>query len=214
MLGTEPPGPDLPHVMQVTSQRRYDFVELIQEINLEAIASIVSELWVALRHGRNIFTVGNGGSAATASHLATDIRSAVSTDCTFADQARVWPLADLVALTTATSNDYSYEDSFAIPLRQSISRGDLLIAISVSGESPNVLRAVEETRARGGRIVALTGKPTARLAAEADAVIAVDHDDYGHVEDVHQWVCHAIAANLRSVGHLALNGGARRIPHP
>ncbi|GAA4482306.1 SIS domain-containing protein [Actinoallomurus oryzae] len=209
LVGTEPPGPDLPHVMRVTSRRRSEFVELIQEVNLETLGSIVSELWVALHEGRNIFTVGNGGSAATASHLATDIRSAVSTDCTFADQAKVWPLADLVSLTTATSNDYSYEDSFAVPLRQSLSRGDLLIAISVSGESPNVLRAVRETRTRGGRVVALTGRPTARLAADADVVVAVDHDDYGHVEDVHQWVCHAIAANLRSVGHLALNGGAR-----
>lgn len=214
MLDTEPPGPDLPHVMRVTSQRRCDFVELIHEIKLEALGSIVSELWVALHHGRNIFTVGNGGSAATASHLATDIRSAVSTDCTFADQAKVWPLADLVTLTTATSNDYSYEDSFAVPLRQSLSHGDLLIAISVSGESPNIVRAARETRARGGRVVALAGRPTSRLVADADVVITVDHDDYGHVEDVHQWICHAIAANLRSVGHLAVNRDARRVPRP
>lgn len=202
MFGTGSPGPDSAHVMRVTSQRRREFVELVEGLNLEAIAAIVSELQAALRRGRNIFTIGNGGSAATASHLATDIRSAVSTDCTFADQAKVWPLADLVTLTTATSNDYSYEDAFAVPLRQSLSEGDLLIAISVSGESPNILRAAKEARALGGRVIALTGKPTARLAADADAVITVDHDDYGHVEDVHQWVCHAIAANLRSVGHL------------
>jgi D-sedoheptulose 7-phosphate isomerase len=206
MLDSGSPGADFAHVMRVTSRRRSDFIDLVRGLNLESMVAIVSELQVALHSGRNIFTIGNGGSAATASHLATDIRSAVSTDCTFADQARVWPLADLVALTTATSNDYSYEDSFAVPLRQSLSAGDVVIAISVSGESPNILRAVKEARALGGRIVALTGRPTARLAAEADAVITVDHDDYGHVEDVHQWICHAIAANLRSAGHLAPNG--------
>ncbi len=209
MLASGSSGPDLTRVVQVTSQRRREFIELVQGLNLEALGSIVSELCAALQHGRNVFTVGNGGSAAIASHLATDIRSAVLTDCTFAEQAKVWPLADLVSLTTATSNDYSYEDSFAVPLRQSASPGDLLIAISVSGESPNILRAVKETQALGGRAIALTGRPTASLAAEADTVLTVDHDDYGHVEDVHQWVCHAIAANLRSVGHLALNGHAR-----
>jgi D-sedoheptulose 7-phosphate isomerase len=143
--------------------------------------------WLALtlgcrEHGRRIFLIGNGASAAMASHLAADACKNGALDATAFND---------VALLTATANDVSFEEVFALPLSRLAVAGDMLIAISSSGNSPNIVRAVEAARARSASVVTLTGKSDDnRARACGDLNFWVPADRYGWVECAHQLILH------------------------
>jgi len=170
--------------------------QLMGAVDLEQVEAAIQTLRQARDSGASIFVIGNGGSAATASHLATDLANAVRR----AGQhpVRAFSLADNTACLTALGNDEGYEQVFVSQVDGLVRRGDVLVAISASGNSPNLVRAVELAKARGARTVGLLGFDGGRLRFLADDVVMVPSPTgaYGPVEDVHLMLSHAITTSL------------------
>jgi D-sedoheptulose 7-phosphate isomerase len=145
--------------------------------------------------GRVIFVIGNGGSAATASHFACDLGKGTRRDGppTF----HVVSLTDNVPLLTAWANDSGYEHVFSEQLTPLARPGDLLVAISASGNSPNVVAAIDAAQSCGMAVVGLTGRSGGRLAHLADVVVNVPSDRIEIVEDAHLVVVHSLCVAVR-----------------
>ena len=161
----------------------------------ERIQDVVDVLLSANRGGSTVFTMGNGGSASTASHFAGDLaKGTITPGC---PRFRVMALTDNLPLITAWSNDASYEDVFAEQLNGLIESGDIVIAFSGSGNSPNVLRAVELARRMGGITIGFSGFSGGQLSALVDVSVVVPNDCMEQIEDVHIVLCHLITTVLR-----------------
>ncbi len=145
--------------------------------------------------GASVFACGNGGSAAIANHLQCDHVKGVRTDTDLSP--RVVSLSSNVELLTAIANDIGYDDVFTYQLQSQSRPGDVLIAISSSGRSPNIVRALTWAREHDLRTVALTGFAGGGARAIAEAAIHVDCTNYGVIEDLHQAAMHAMAQYIR-----------------
>ena len=145
--------------------------------------------------GSCVFACGNGGSAAIANHLQCDHVKGVSADTDLSP--RVVSLATNVELITAIANDISYDEVFAYQVRTHARPGDVLLAISSSGRSPNIIRALRAARECGLSTIALTGFGGGDASRVADVHIHVDASNYGVVEDLHQAIMHALAQYIR-----------------
>lgn len=177
-------------------QRYLDEVrDVLGGLPLEPIRDVVDVLLSANYVGSTVFTLGNGGSAATASHFACDL--AKGTIVPQRPRFRVIALTDDVPLMTAWSNDVAYEEVFAEPLRNLMTRGDVVVAISGSGNSPNVLRAVELARQVGGITIGFSGFAGGKLGQMVDVPVVVPCDCMEQIEDVHMVLCHLITTALR-----------------
>lgn len=173
--------------------------DLLKNLDFGAVANFTQLVLRARVEGKRIFFVGNGGSAATASHFANDF--AIGTRCPERPFKAI-SLTDNVAAMTAIANDEGYEELFVKQLEVLMEPGDAVVAISASGNSPNVVRALEFARVQGNPTVALTGFETGGKIAElADIVIHVKtHEgEYGPVEDVHMFIDHLIGSYLNRV---------------
>lgn len=167
------------------------------------VERVVKVLQQAKRDGRCIFVVGNGGSASTASHLAGDLcRSDAGAR---GPGLRAVCLTDNTSALTAMANDHGYENALAELVALQLRAGDVLIAISGSGRSPNILRAVEVARTTGAASVGLIGFGGGELIDLVDHAICVEARHYGVVEDVHLVVSHLLSFLL---------SGSERITHP
>ena len=161
----------------------------------DALAKIVPILLGARDAGRTIFFFGNGGSASTASHFVVDIgKATIRGD---GRRFRCVALVDNVESLTAWANDADYGAVFAEQLRALAVAGDVAVGISGSGNSPNVLRAVELATKMGLRTVGLTGIGGGKLKGLVDVPLVVPSNSMQHVEDVHLLVCHVLTAYLR-----------------
>ncbi len=158
-------------------------------IPVEAVAELIEKLRTALREDRQIFVFGNGGSAANASHFATDLGKMASDKV--GKRFRVISLNESVGWLTALANDYAYEEVFAGQLQNYGKPGDLVLALSVSGNSPNCVKALEWAKAHDLRTVALVGARRGRMAEIAEQVIVINDTHYGRVEDAQLGICHA-----------------------
>jgi D-sedoheptulose 7-phosphate isomerase len=156
------------------------------------VVDMLEACWVT---GNTTFVVGNGGSASTASHMMNDLNK--FTLVPGSRRFRAIALTDNVPLMTAWGNDASYDDVFVEPLRNLMNDGDVLIAISGSGNSPNVLRAVEYANGRGTTI-GLCGFPGGKLAVTAKHRVIVPAPSIGQQEDGHLIINHAVATALRA----------------
>lgn len=167
------------------------------------IAAWVEILAVARKEGRQIFICGNGGSAANASHFAVDLGKGASglgagpakasSGVGGPPRFRVLSLNDNVPWMTALSNDVGYEDVFSEQLRNYAKAGDLFLGVSVSGNSPNVVKALEWANAAGLTTLALVGgKADSRMARSAKRVIRVEAVHYGRAEDAQMHVLHML----------------------
>jgi D-sedoheptulose 7-phosphate isomerase len=175
---------------------------LLERLPLEALDRVVAAIEAARAEGRQIFLVGNGGSAATASHLMNDLckgtlDGGVADAPERARRLRVVALTDNVSLLTAWANDAGFLHVFSEPLRSLAQTGDLLVAISVSGSSPNVLAAVDTAHELGLQVVGLTGGDGGELARRADVAFVVPSNDHGQVEDCHLVLDHILTRYLR-----------------
>jgi D-sedoheptulose 7-phosphate isomerase len=163
------------------------------------VVRLIACLEDAYAADRQIFVIGNGGSASTASHMACDLAKNLYPPA--ADppvrRLRVTSLTDNVALITALANDCGYDRVFAEQLRNFVQPGDLVIAISASGNSPNVLEALALARARGAVTAALLGFGGGRARDMVDVALVAASNDYGQVENLHLVVNHLIAAWMR-----------------
>jgi D-sedoheptulose 7-phosphate isomerase len=157
---------------------------------VETVTRLIELLRRAWKEDRQIFVFGNGGSAANASHFATDLGKGASDK--LARRFRVLSLNDNVSWMTALGNDYSYDDVFARQLANYGRAGDVVLTMSVSGNSPNVVKAVAWAKQNGLKTIALVGAKRGRLAELADELIVIDDVHYGRVEDAHMGVCHLL----------------------
>ena len=159
-------------------------------IPLDKIAELIELLRKAVNEDRQIFVFGNGGSAANASHFVTDLGKGASAK--IGKSFRVLSLNDNVSWITALANDYAYEDVFAGQLQNYGRSGDIAMALSVSGNSPNLVKAMDWAKKNGLVTIALVGGKKGRLAEMAEHVIAIDDLHYGRVEDAHMSICHML----------------------
>ncbi len=149
----------------------------------------------AYRDRRTVFVCGNGGSSSISEHLACDHLKGIQTDTSL--RPRVVSLSSNLALVTAIANDIGFEEIFVYQLRSLAERGDVLITISSSGDSENVVQAVLWARANGVETIALTGFTGGRSGELAETHLHVQADNYGVIEDVHQSVMHILSQYLR-----------------
>lgn len=166
-----------------------------QSMPYHMLAGVAEVLWSCYGRGGTIFVLGNGGSAATASHVACDLVK--GTRIGGAPTFRVVALNDNVPLLTAWANDTSYARVFAEQLVALVRPGDVVLAISASGNSPNVLAAAEVARAAGATTVALTGQTGGKLWHLADLTVRVPLASIEQVEDAHLVIGHSLCVALR-----------------
>jgi D-sedoheptulose 7-phosphate isomerase len=162
----------------------------LDSIPVEGVAKLISELQQALKEDRQIFVFGNGGSAANASHFATDLGKGSSDKV--GKRFRVLSLNDNVSWMSALANDYNYEDVYVRQLQNYGRAGDVVLSISVSGNSPNCVKALEWAKKSGLRTMALVGAKRGRMAEIADEVIVINDTHYGRVEDAQMGICHLL----------------------
>jgi D-sedoheptulose 7-phosphate isomerase len=164
-----------------------------------AIARAGELLLRAYQGGAQVLIAGNGGSAATASHLACDLGKTVlgAEPTSQTSRFRVVSLADNVALLTAWANDVSYDAVFAEQLKSLGRTGDVLVVITASGNSPNIISAVEAADERGVATIGLLGFDGGAVREMLDEHIIVACHEYGHVESAHLVVCHLLTEWFR-----------------
>jgi len=162
----------------------------LESIDLAAVGRLVERLKRAVAEDRQIFVFGNGGSAANASHFATDLGKGSSDK--IGKRFRVLSINDNVSWLTALGNDYAYEDVFVRQLENYARPGDFVLVLSVSGNSPNVVKAVDWAKRNGVFTAALVGGKRGRLAELADEPIVIDSTHYGRAEDAHMAICHML----------------------
>jgi D-sedoheptulose 7-phosphate isomerase len=177
----------------------------LDSIPVDAVAKLIDILRDAVREDRQIFVFGNGGSAANASHFATDLGKGSSDKLT--RRFRCLSLNDNMSWVTALGNDYSYEEVFARQLMNYGRSGDVALVMSVSGNSPNLVRALEWSVENGLITIALVGKKRGRLAELAREVIVIDSEHYGRVEDAHMGICHMLCYAFMENPRLCLDQG-------
>jgi D-sedoheptulose 7-phosphate isomerase len=162
----------------------------LDSLPLEKLSAVITALHQAWRDGRQIFVFGNGGSAASCSHFATDLGKGSSDR--LPRRFRIRSLNDNMAWVTALSNDYSYEDVFVRQLMNDAQPGDIALTMTVSGNSPNVVKALRWARENGLVTIALVGGKRGIVAGIADHVLAIEDTHYGRVEDCHMTIAHMI----------------------
>jgi D-sedoheptulose 7-phosphate isomerase len=181
------------------------FRELCDALPYDRIGEMVELLWRAGRAGRRIFTMGNGGHGNTASHMINDIaKHTVSADdkrSVVADAVRfrAMCLNDSMSFVTGIANDMGFERVFAEQLTNWVEPGDVVIGISGSGNSANVLAAFRVAKERGATTIALAGFSGGRAAAEADLAVVVPCRKMVMVEDLHMMISHMVADELKKL---------------
>lgn len=173
----------------------HDLAQATHKLSLGKVQSLMDTLLACHARGNTVFILGNGGSAATASHFACDLAKGARAPGLPA--FRVVALTDNVPLLTAWGNDTSYDRVFAEQLAALARAGDVVICISASGNSPNVLAVPEVARQVGATTVALTGETGGKLGKLVDLVIRVPAQLIEQVEDAHLIIAHSVCVALR-----------------
>jgi D-sedoheptulose 7-phosphate isomerase len=168
-------------------------------VDVRKVTAIVETLWDTYQNDRQIFFCGNGGSAANASHIVTDLTKGAlgHRGDAPARPVRAVSLTDNLPLISAWANDVGFDQVFAGQLRPLLRQDDVVFAMSVSGNSPNVVEAVKYARRVGAKTIALAGFQGGAIAPLADLAIVVPSEHYGVVEDVHMHVGHTICYYFR-----------------
>lgn len=169
--------------------------EAAASVDAARLAEAARLLADAYRGGAAVYVCGNGGSAAISNHLVCDHLKGTQTDTLLLP--RVVSLSANLETLTAIANDIGFEDVFVYQLRTLARVGDVLITISSSGESENIVRAARWARTNGLRLIAMTGFAGGRSAALAEVSLHVKGDNYGVIEDTHQSLMHALSQYLR-----------------
>ena len=162
----------------------------LDSLDTAKIETLTRILKTAHAEGRQIFVFGNGGSAANASHFATDLGKGSSDK--LGKRFKVLSLNDNVSWMTAIGNDYAYEDVFQRQLENYAEPGDIALTMSVSGNSPNLVKAISWANEHDVTTIALIGGKRGALAQLANEVVVVDSEHYGRVEDAHMGICHML----------------------
>ena len=169
----------------------------IASINTDELGALANAIMAAVASGGQVLYLGNGGSAATATHYVNDLVMAYART---GRVIRASSLSDNAALVTGISNDYSFDEVFAYQLKATAQAGDLVVAISASGNSPNLVRAIEYAGSAGMTTAAVLGFDGGKLKGIVDVAVHIPTKlgDYGPAEDAHLVVNHAIAGAIRA----------------
>jgi D-sedoheptulose 7-phosphate isomerase len=184
--------------MSFSADYKNQLLDTIQKIDSAKVDQATAWFREALQKDQHVFVCGNGGSGSTASHFVCDILKGASyqRDKRF----RILSLCDSVPTLTAYSNDVSYDEAFVQQLKNYARPGDLVLAISGSGNSPNVIKAVEYANSAGCRTIVLTGRDGGKLGQVGQLNIQVPVQHMGRIEDAHMVICHMIAYDLMEKG--------------
>ena len=175
--------------------------DIFETLDLEAIENFINILFDAQKNGRRIFFIGNGGSAATASHFSNDI--SIGTRY-LENPFKAISLTDNTAIITAIGNDFGFSEIFVQQLKAQGFSNEVLVSISASGNSENILKAVDYANEKNGITVGLTGFDGGILKKKCKLSIHVDTNkgEYGPVEDIHMILDHLIHAYLLNSIHI------------
>lgn len=174
--------------------------DTIEDIDKKAIHKVIEALLEARDNDGIVYIFGNGGSAATASHCVCDFNKGISSNLN--KKFRFVCLSDNTATMTAIANDHGYEEIFRKQLEGRLKKDDLVFAISGSGNSKNVINAVEYAKGQGVKIISLTGYDGGKLLKLSDYPIHAEIDDMQIAEDIHMMVCHLLASTIaKHLGH-------------
>ncbi len=174
------------------SKGYFDYIsELLNQLDVSAVEAFIREIEKTYQSQNTTFFIGNGGSAATASHMANDLSLGLR-NCNDLSPFRSLSLTDNVAVMTAAANDTGYDNLFICQLNIHYRPGDKLVAISASGNSPNIIAAAKWVKKRGGMVIGFVGFDGGKLKDICDIVIHVktSKGKYGPVEDVHSILGH------------------------
>lgn len=172
----------------------------LDSIPVDDVAELIGILQKAHREDRQIFIFGNGGSASNSSHFITDLGKGSSDK--LGKRFRCMSLNDNISWITALGNDYSYEDVYARQLMNFARPGDLVMTLSVSGSSPNLVKAFKWANKNGMQTIALVGAKRGKLAQIAQKVIVINSEHYGRVEDAHMGICHMLCYAFMEIEQL------------
>jgi D-sedoheptulose 7-phosphate isomerase len=189
-------SPFSPHEANRSEAYLRDVGSVLRRLPFALVDRVTDALWSAYLEGKTVYVFGNGGSAALASHCACDLGKGTTVNGN--RRFRVLALTDNIPLMTAWANDASYDDVFAEQLTPFIEKGDIALAISGSGNSPNVLKALHVAREAGAFTIGLTGFQGGRMKPLCDLCIIIPSDNMQVIEDLHVCVNHSIFTALRS----------------
>ena len=168
---------------------------LLQQLDYTVVEAIAERLIRAHADGRRVYVIGNGGSAATAAHLVCDLGKNTASERV--QGIRVICLTDNVPIATALSNDHGYDTVFERQLRTLLEPGDVVLAISASGNSPNIMNGLKTARELGASTIGLLGFDGGAARTLVDVALVIDSFNYGQVEDAHMILGHVLAQHLR-----------------
>ena len=186
------------HLKQIRSELG-DLARLVEAFpdgEAVKIVRMAETIAAALVEGRTVFTCGNGGSAADAQHIAGELVGR------FRHKIRGYSASALTtnsSIVTSLANDFSFEEIFSRQLESMAHRGDVLLALSTSGGSPNVIRAVETARTLGVHAFAFSGKGGGRLAESAEIAVVVPHGDFARIQEVHIALGHILCGLVEEI---------------
>lgn len=190
-----------------------EVIKCIVLLEKQSIEQMIEMVMDAYKNDKKIYVLGNGGGASTSSHIACDLGKGTLARVYDRNEKRlhVLSLTDNVAIMTAYANDLSYDDIFIQQLRNLVEADDVVIAISGSGNTKNVLNAVFYAKKIGAKTIGLTGfNSGGRLAEIVDIPIIVKTTHYGPLEDVHMMIGHLVAASVASAKHSETASGKKR----
>lgn len=171
---------------------------VISSLNMDEINKAIQAIYDAWQRGSVIYTMGNGGSGATASHMVCDFNKGVSVET--GRKFKMICLNDNIPIMLAIANDISYDQVFQMQMKDVVKEGDLLIAFSGSGNSQNIINAVNYAKAQGALIVAMTGYDGGKLMKLADYNLHVPCKDMQITEDLHMVFVHTIMRLFNTIG--------------
>ena len=174
---------------------RAELITHIEKIEAKQFQMLIETLLEAYRNDKQVFIVGNGGSAATANHFVCDFgKNAVQGN---KRRFRILSLCDNIEKITALGNDISFEEIFRQQLINLMNDGDVIIAISASGNSPDLIRVLEYAKEKSGRILSLAGFQGGKMKAMSDVCMVAEMSSYERIEDMHLMILHMVVCFMK-----------------
>ncbi|WHX98104.1 SIS domain-containing protein [Neobacillus sp. DY30] len=171
-----------------------EFIETIEKLDVDFLETLLYKMNEVRIQGKQIFVLGNGGSATSASHWVCDFLKGVNFNSS--KRFKIYSLTDNNAVFSALGNDFSYDDVFVEQLKNYLEKGDLVIGMSVSGKSPNLVKALQYAREQEATTISLIGDFCGEMGDHSDYTLVIPSKNYGIVEDCHMYIAHTISQHI------------------
>lgn len=178
-----------------------EFIEVLNHLDDKNLNALYNCIQKTKATKNKIFVLGNGGSSASASHWVCDFNK--GTNYKESERLQIYSLSDNTPIFSALGNDFSYEDVFVEQLKNYLSPGDLVIGLSVSGNSQNIIKAIEYATKQGAYSYSIVGNYDGEMQKVSKEVLVVPSKNYGIVEDIHMYVCHVLSQYMYEENRLS-----------